>query len=69
MIVPGIAAGLLGALALGRVIAAQLYGVGAADPLVLASVVAGLSLVALAACAIPTLRAARIAPMEALRDE
>ncbi len=69
MIVPGLAAGLLGALALGRIISAQLYGVGAADPLVLAGVVVALSLVALAACAIPTLRAARIAPMEALRDE
>lgn len=69
MIVPGIVIGVLGALALGRVIAAQLYGVGAADPFVLASVAALLVMVALAACAIPTLRAARIAPMEALRDE
>ena len=69
MIVPGILVGLLGALALGRVIAAQLYGVQAADPVLLGAVVVLLSLVALAACAIPTLRAARIAPMEALRDE
>jgi putative ABC transport system permease protein len=69
MIVPGIVIGGLGALALGRVIAAQLYGVGAADPFVLASVAALLVVVALAACAIPTLRAARISPMEALRDE
>ncbi len=69
MIVPGIAIGLLGAFALGRVIAAQLYGVGAADPVVLASVSVVLVLIALAACAIPTLRAARIAPLEALRDE
>ncbi len=35
MIVPGIALGVLGALALGRLIAAQLYGIGAADPAVL----------------------------------
>jgi predicted permease len=69
MILPGLAAGLLGAFALGRLIASQLYGVGAADPLVLGGVAALLALVALAACAIPTLRAARIAPMEALRDE
>lgn len=69
MIVPGILVGLLGALALGRVIAAQLYGVGAADPLVLGGVVIALSAVALAACAIPALRATRIAPLEALRDE
>jgi putative ABC transport system permease protein len=69
MIVPGIVIGLLGAFALGHVIASQLYGVGTADPFVLASVAALLVLVALAACAIPTLRAARIPPMEALRDE
>ena len=69
MIAPGLVVGALGALALGRVIAAQLYGVGAADPFVLASVTAVLVLVALAACAIPTVRAARVSPMEALRDE
>ncbi len=69
MIVPGLLIGLAGALALGRLIASQLYGVSTADPLVLASVIALLALIAFAACAIPTLRAARIAPMEALRDE
>jgi predicted permease len=69
MIVPGIVLGIVGALALGRVIAAQLYGVGAADPVVLVSVTALLALVALAACAIPTLNASRVPPMEALRNE
>ena len=69
MIVPGLAAGLLGAVALGHLIASQLYGVGAADPLALGGVAALLAFVALAACALPTLRAARIPPMEALRDE
>lgn len=69
MIVPGVAVGLLGALALGKAIASQLYGVGAADPLVLAGVTALLALAALVACALPTLRAARVPPMEALRDE
>ncbi|WP_300621063.1 ADOP family duplicated permease [Dokdonella sp.] len=69
MIVPGLVAGLLGALVLGRAIASQLYGVGAADPLVLAGVTTLLALAAVAACAIPTLRAARVAPMEALRNE
>ncbi len=69
MIVPGTVIGIIGALALGRVIAAQLYGVSATNPFLLASVAALLIAVALAACAIPTLRAARIPPMEALRDE
>lgn len=69
MIVPGIVVGLLGAIALGQVIASQLYGVSAADPVVLASVVALLVTVAIAACVIPTRRATRISPVEALRDE
>lgn len=69
MIVPGIAIGLLGALALGHLIASQLYGIGEADPRVLGSVIALLALVALAACLIPSWRALRVAPMEALRDE
>ncbi|PZQ13227.1 MAG: permease [Rhodanobacter denitrificans] len=68
MIVPGLALGLLGALALGRLIATQLYGVGSADPRVLGAVAAVLIAVALAACAIPMRRAARVPPMEALRD-
>ena len=69
MIVPGIVIGVAGSLALGRVIAAQLYGVSANNPFLLATVAAILVAVALAACAIPTLRAARIPPMEALRNE
>jgi ABC-type antimicrobial peptide transport system permease subunit len=69
MILPGIAVGLLGALALGRLISAQLYGVRAADPLVLALVVVVLGAAALLACLIPSLQAARMSPMEALRDE
>jgi predicted permease len=69
MLVPGIAFGLLGALALGRLIQSQLYGVGAADPVLLGAVVLVLSLVAFAACALPALRATRVAPSEALREE
>jgi putative ABC transport system permease protein len=69
MILPGIVVGLLGALILGRVIASQLYGVGVADPLVLASVVIVLVVAALIACTLPTLQAARLTPMEALRDD
>jgi predicted permease len=68
MIVPGLVAGALGALALGRLVAAQLYGVGAADPVVLAGAAIVLLAVALAACVVPTLRAARVPPMDALRS-
>ena len=69
MIAPGLVLGVLGALALGQLIAAQLYGVGATDPIVLVGVASVLVVVALAACAIPTLRATRVSPVEALRDE
>ena len=69
MFVPGLVVGLVGALALGRVIASQLFGGGAADPSALASVALVLALVSIAACAVPILRAVRVLPMEALRDE
>ena len=69
MILPGIGVGLLGALALGRLISAQLYGVRAADPLVLVLVVVVLAAAALLACLIPSVQAARMSPMDALRDE
>lgn len=69
MVLPGIVLGLIGALVLGRLIASQLYGVSASDPSVLVGVVAALLLVAFAACALPSLRAARVPPMEALRGE
>ncbi|NCT66402.1 MAG: ABC transporter permease [Rhodanobacteraceae bacterium] len=69
MVVPGLVAGVLGALALGHLIGSQLYGVGSADPRVLGGVVLVLGAVALAACLIPSWRALRVSPIEALRDE
>lgn len=46
----------------------QLYGVGALDPVVLASVAGLLGLVSLTACAVPARRAARIDPLIALNQ-
>jgi putative ABC transport system permease protein len=69
MVLPGIVVGTLGALALGRLISSQLYGMGATNPLLLLGVVLVLASVAVVACAIPSLRASGIAPMEALRDD
>lgn len=69
MLLPGLALGLVGALALGRLLASQLYGLGSSDPSVIALALGLLSLVALAACLVPSWRALRIAPMDALRDE
>jgi predicted permease len=65
----GLVIGLPLAVAAGRLISAQLYGVSFWDPLALA-----LSVVSLAACAfvaaiIPAVRAASVSPMNALRTE
>ena len=61
--------GLAGALALGRLIASQLYQTSAHSPLLLAATLAILGLAALAACLIPARRATSIDPMDALRAE
>jgi ABC-type antimicrobial peptide transport system permease subunit len=67
--VMGVVAGLVGAIALGRVIGAMLYGLKPWDPATLAASAAVLLAVALAAGFIPAHRAARVDPMQALRHE
>ncbi|HZR08894.1 MAG TPA: ABC transporter permease [Myxococcales bacterium] len=69
MVGAGLAIGIVAALAASRLIAAQLYGISAQDPLTYLTLGIGLALVALAASAIPALRATRIDPMSALRTE
>jgi putative ABC transport system permease protein len=65
----GIAVGTLGALAVTRVLAGYLFGVTDHDPATFMTV-AGISvLVALVACVVPALRATRVDPMVALRNE
>ena len=46
-----------------------LFGVGPANPLVLATACAGLVVIALVASVVPARRAAQVDPMEALRYE
>ncbi len=65
----GAAAGIAGALALGRLVTKLIYGVKPTDPLTFAAVAATLGLVALAATYIPARRASRVNPVEALRHE
>jgi len=65
----GTAIGIAGALGLAQVVRVLLYGISPADPLTFAGVSAVLLLTALIACAVPARRAAKVAPMEALRYE
>jgi putative ABC transport system permease protein len=65
----GLVTGLAGALAVTRALSSLLYEVRPSDPLTLLLVSAVLSVVALAACAIPARRATRIDPMLVLRGE
>ena len=63
----GLAAGVVGCLALSRLLAGQLFGVSATDPLTLLGAAAGLMLVCVAASTVPAARAVRIDPLRALR--
>jgi putative ABC transport system permease protein len=65
----GIGVGILGALALSRVIARFLFGVQVHDPIVFVAVPIFLTAVALTAVWFPARRARRINPIEALRYE
>jgi predicted permease len=66
---PGLLLGAAGALALGRILSSLIYGISAHDPVTFAAVATLLAVVALLASLIPALRAARIEPIRALRDE
>jgi putative ABC transport system permease protein len=67
--VAGLAIGLLGAVALSRLIASFLYETSPLDPLIYASVIVVLLGVTLVAILMPARRAARVDPMVALRDQ
>ena len=68
-VLPGIGIGLVGAIALARLLRSQLFGVGPTDPVTLAAVAAVLTTIALLASWIPAHRASRTDPLDALRSE
>ena len=65
----GIAAGTASALALTRLLESYLYEIKSRDPLTFVITVSLLAAVAIVACAVPALRAAKVDPMVALRYE
>lgn len=69
MIVPGLLIGLGAALGLGKLLASMLYEVSPRDPLTLAVLSTGLTVVALLACCIPALQAANSDPLHVLRHD
>ena len=63
----GCALGVLGSLAVSRLVVAFLFGVSATDPLVYAATIATMCGISILATALPANRAASTDPVEALR--
>lgn len=69
LVLAGLAAGLVGAMALAQLLQGLLYGVEPHDPWVICSLIVFIPLVALAASTHPALTAARLNPNQALQSE
>jgi ABC-type antimicrobial peptide transport system permease subunit len=65
----GVVVGLAAAVAAARTASALLFGLSPGDPSTLLMAAAGLGVVAMLASYLPALRAARLEPTEALREE
>jgi ABC-type antimicrobial peptide transport system permease subunit len=68
LIVTGLTAGFVGAAIVARALKTFLYGVSPGDPTAFAAVAVLLAMVSLLACYVPTRRATRIDPLDALRS-
>jgi ABC-type antimicrobial peptide transport system permease subunit len=64
----GVLVGLVGAILLRQVVASQLFGVSATDPVILLGAPFVLCVVSLSATAVPALRAVRLEPAAILRE-
>jgi ABC-type antimicrobial peptide transport system permease subunit len=69
VVVVACVAGVVLSLALSQLLAGMLYGVSRVDPLSLGAVIALVATVATVAALVPALRAARVDPMNVLREE
>jgi putative ABC transport system permease protein len=68
LIAIGLVIGLAGALAAGRALSDQVFGVAPSDPFVLGGVALTTGAIALLACISPARRAARVDPLTVLND-
>ena len=69
LVIIGLILGILGALGVTRLLSTQLFGVEPTDPATFTLVAVGLALVALVATLVPAMRATRVDPLVALRQE
>jgi predicted permease len=69
LILSGLVLGILGALALSRLMSGLLYGIRPTDPVTYVIVAAVVAMAAIVACYFPSLRATRVNPTSALRYE
>jgi len=69
LVAVGAVIGIPAALAAAPLLKSLLYGVSAFDPSSIAIAVAAMALTAAVAAALPAIRASRVSPMEALREE
>jgi predicted permease len=65
----GIVVGIAGAAAMSRLLASLLYGVSPSDPVTYGAVAGLIAIVAVVACVVPTRRATRVDPLEAIRAD